>query len=181
MRKVNVVGTSGSGKSTFSSQLAEAMGCDHIEMDLLFWKPNWQQSSDEEFFSKIRQALSGPSWVLDGNYNRTRQVKWQDVDTVVWIDYSLPRTLYQAVTRAIKRCSSGQELWPNTGNIETFKKSFLSRDSILLWTWKTYHSNQKRYLADMDNPHYQHIEFIRLQSPDEAKQFLSQLRLSNVT
>lgn len=181
MRKVNVVGTSGSGKSTFSSKLADALGCDHIEMDALFWKPNWQESNDEELFNKIRGALNGPSWVLDGNYNRTRQVKWQDVDTVVWIDYSLPRTLYQAATRAIKRCCSGQELWPNTGNRETFKKSFFSRNSILLWTLKTYHSNQKRYLADMANPEYQHIEFIRLQTPDEAKRLLSQLSLSNAT
>ena len=181
MQRVNVVGTSGSGKSTFSAQLAKVLECEHIEMDTLFWKPNWQESNDEEFFSSIRQALSGELWVLDGNYNRTRPVKWRDVDTVVWIDYSLARTMFQAVSRAMRRVWTGQELCPNTGNRETFKKSFCSRDSILVWTMKTYHSNQKRYLADMSNPAYEHIEFVRLRSPNEAKQYLADLLQSKVS
>jgi gluconate kinase len=40
MDKVNVVGTSGSGKSTFSQQLARVLDCEYIEMDRLHWKPN---------------------------------------------------------------------------------------------------------------------------------------------
>ncbi|WP_425667377.1 adenylate kinase [Vibrio tubiashii] len=176
MHKVNVVGTSGSGKSTFSAQLASALDCKHIEMDRLFWKPDWQESPDLEFFAKIRNALQGSSWVLDGNYNRTRKVKWENVDTVIWVDYSLPRTLYQAVSRAIQRCITGKELWPGTGNRETFAKSFFSRNSIILWTVKTYHKNQQRYLADMNHPDYQHIRFVRLRSPKQAQQLLEGLR-----
>lgn len=175
MKKINVVGTSGSGKSTFSAQLARHLECPHIEMDRLFWKPNWQESSDEEFFSRLEDELKAPSWVLDGNYNRTRVIKWHNVDTVVWVDYSLSRTLFHAVRRALSRSISGKELWPNTGNRETLRKSFFSRDSILLWTIKTYHSNRARYLADMDNPQYQHIRFVRLTSPAEARRFLCDL------
>lgn len=175
MNKINVIGTSGSGKSTFSAQLARHLECAHIEMDRLFWKPNWQESSDKEFFSRLEDELKAPSWVLDGNYNRTRAIKWHDVDTVIWVDYSLSRTLFHAVRRALSRSISGKELWPNTGNRETLSKSFFSRDSILLWTIKTYHSNRERYLADMDNPQYQHIRFVRLTSPAEARRFLCDL------
>lgn len=175
MRRVNVVGTSGSGKSTFSAELAKVLGCQHIEMDTLFWLPNWQESSDEVFFSNVERALDCPSWVLDGNYNRTRDTKWRDVDTVIWIDYSFARTLLQAVKRAIHRVWTGQELWPNTGNRETFQKSFCSKDSIIAWTIRTYHSNRVRYLDDMRNPDYQHIHFIRLGSPKECQAFLSQI------
>jgi hypothetical protein len=74
--------------------------------------------------------------VLDGNYNRSRPVKWRDVDLVVWVDYSFARTLRQAVWRAISRASRGQELWPGTGNCESFRRAFFSRDSIILWTSK---------------------------------------------
>jgi len=176
MRRVNVVGTSGSGKSTFSAALASVLGCEHIEMDRLFWKPDWQESSDKEFFSNIRGALCASCWVLDGNYNRTRNVKWEKVDTVIWVDYSLARTLYQAVSRAIQRSITGKELWPGTGNRESFAKSFFNRDSIILWTLKTYRSNQQRYLADMNNPDYKHIRFVRLRSPKQAKQLLSLLQ-----
>ena len=51
MNKINVVGTSGSGKSTFSRTLATKLVHPYIEMDAIFWKANWQESSDEEFFS----------------------------------------------------------------------------------------------------------------------------------
>ncbi|USD66807.1 shikimate kinase [Vibrio sp. SCSIO 43136] len=175
MKRINIVGTSGSGKSTFGRQIAQKLNYPYWEMDELFWQPNWVGSDDEAFFSKIEQATCSETWVLDGNYNRTRPVKWKNVDTVIWIDYSKPRTLYHAVTRAIKRIASQQEIWPDTGNKESFGKTFLSRDSILLWTIKTYASNRVRYLEVMSDPQYAHIEFIQLRSPSEAKQFLQSL------
>lgn len=40
------------------------------------------------FFQKIQakldQAKSG--FVIDGNYTRTTHIKWQDIDTVIWLD-----------------------------------------------------------------------------------------------
>lgn len=175
MNKVNVVGTSGSGKSTFSALLARELSCPHIEMDQLFWKANWQESSDVEFFARLSERLNGERWVLDGNYNRTRAIKWREVDTVVWIDYSLIRTLFHALSRVISRSISGRELWPNTGNKESWRKAFFNKDSILLWTIKTYRSNRKRYLSDMHNPDYQHIRFVRLTSPKQARRYLQQM------
>jgi hypothetical protein len=60
---------------------------------------NWQGTPDDEFQAKLAQALqASPDWVLDGNYNRTRPLKWRNVDVVVWVDYGFTRTLWQAVT-----------------------------------------------------------------------------------
>lgn len=42
---INVVGTSASGKSTYSKELAAMLDVQYIEMDLLFWKPNWEESN----------------------------------------------------------------------------------------------------------------------------------------
>lgn len=102
--KINVIGTSGSGKSTLAKQIATALSIPCIEMDRLYWQANWQGTPDNEFQAKLAQALQASSdWVLDGNYNRTRPVKWRNVDVVVWVDYGFTRTLWQAVTRAMKR------------------------------------------------------------------------------
>ena len=57
--RINVIGTSGSGKSTLSKRIAEKLNIPYVEMDALFWKPNWTESSDEEFFPKVAQATSG--------------------------------------------------------------------------------------------------------------------------
>ena len=175
MKKINVVGTSGSGKSTFSRLLASKLGYPYIEMDALFWKPNWEESDDKGFFNKLENELAQETWVLDGNYNRTAKIKWADVDCVIWIDYSFARTTYQASKRAFIRSVTKKELWNKTGNIETFSKSFFSRDSVILWTLKTYKRNILRYTELFNDPEYRHIKFIRIKNPKMAQEYIDQL------
>lgn len=179
MNKINIIGTSGSGKSTFSAQLADTLGIESIEMDAIFWGPNWHWPTDDEFFAKLQTALKPEQWVLDGNYTRTIPIKWHSVDTVIWIDFSLSRTVYQAFTRAVKRIRHGRELWPGTGNKETFKKTFLSRESIIFWTLTNFKKNRRRYAQMMSAPEYSHIRFIRLRSPRACREFLQQLAQSS--
>jgi adenylate kinase family enzyme len=96
--KINVIGTSGSGKSTLSRRLAAQLNVPYIEMDRLYWLPEWQGRSDEDFYALLEETLNAtPGWVLDGNYNRSRPIKWRDVDLVIWLDYGFWRTLRQAV------------------------------------------------------------------------------------
>ncbi|MCF6264134.1 MAG: adenylate kinase [Xanthomonadales bacterium] len=111
------------------------------------------------------------SWVLDGNYTRTIPIKWKQVDTIIWIDFSFTRTLFQALKRAISRILTKEELWPDTNNRESFKKLF-SKDSIILWTLKNYHKNKIKYSLLNKNPEYQAIDIIRLRSPKECQNYL---------
>ncbi len=176
MKKINVIGTSGSGKSTIAKELSKRLNYPYIEMDAVFWGKNWSEPPDEIFFKNLRQALERESWVLDGNYTRSMPIKWQKVDTVVWVDYNFARTLYQAVSRAINRIITQKELWPGTGNRESFKMLF-SKDSIVLWTIKTYHKNRIKYLKAMKDEQYKHIHFIHLRSPKESREFLNKVSL----
>lgn len=71
--KINIIGTSGSGKSTLARRIATELALPCIEMDTLYWLPEWQGTPDDVLFAKLEAALSAtPGWVLDGNYNRTR-------------------------------------------------------------------------------------------------------------
>ncbi len=172
--RINVVGTSGSGKSTFAKSLAEILAIPYFEMDAIFWEPDWTFPEDNELFSKLSAALEGESWVLDGNYTRTLPIKWEDVDTVIWWDFNFPRTLFQATIRAFARVVAKEELWPGTGNRETLRKLF-SRQSILLWTIKTHGRNRKKFTGYMGSPDFSHIKFIRLRSPQEAENYLNKI------
>lgn len=174
--KINIVGTSGSGKSTLSRRLAQRLNVPCIEMDRLYWRADWQGTPDNELYARLEQALAAsPGWVLDGNYNRSRPVKWRHVDLVVWLDYGFGRTLRQAVGRAVSRAWHKKEIWPGTGNRESFRRSFFSRESIIWWTMKTWRANRRRYLADMHNPEYAHIRFIRLRNRRETEAFIASL------
>jgi adenylate kinase family enzyme len=174
--KINVIGTSGSGKSTLARSIAGKLGSPYIELDALFWRPGWKETPDEAFFPRIEAALARhENWVLDGNYTRTQPIKWRNIDMIVWIDYALPRTLYQAVKRATTRAWSQQELWPGTGNRESFQRSFLSRQSIILWTLRTHAENRRKYEALIADPNWQQVRFVRLRSPQQTHAFMRDL------
>lgn len=175
---INVVGTSGSGKTHFSRRLAAAFGVRCVELDRLFWKPGWAASGDDEFLPRIAATLAKGPFVLDGNYSRSIPVKWPVVRTVVWLDYSFALTLRRAIGRALHRCWTQEELWPGTGNRESFRQLF-SRSSIVWWTITTHAQNRKRYESLSQDPQYAHIRFLRLHNPDEAEAFLRQIQAAN--
>jgi adenylate kinase family enzyme len=173
--RINVVGVSGSGKSTFAKRLSGLTGIRYIEMDALYWKPAWTASTDEEFFAKLEQALEEEEWILDGNYSRSQPVKWRNVTMIVWVDYSLARTLWQAVSRAFRRSLTKEELWPGTDNRESFRKSFLSKDSIIWWTITSRRRQRHRYLRLKDDQGRDGPTIIRLRSPREVGRFCTRL------
>jgi len=173
--RINVVGASGSGKSTFCKKLSKVLSIPHIEMDAIFWGPNWHWPSDETFFANLKNELSGDAWILDGNYTRTIPIKWKNVQMVIWLDYSFTRTFFQAIKRAFLRSLTREELWVGTGNKESLRKSFFSKDSIILWTVKTHKRVREKYEKLMMNDAFSYIEFVRLRSPEEAEEFLNKI------
>lgn len=180
MKRINIIGSSGSGKSTFAKALAQKLNFPHIQIDELFWEPNWTEPSDEKFFPKLENALIGDAWVLDGNYSRTRAIKWKDVDTVIWLDYSKLRTTYQVALRCLKRIWRNEELWPGTGNKESISRMF-SRDSIVLYSYRNYDKVRASYLKIMSDPANTYIRFIHLKNPKSAQSFLGRIGLKDAT
>lgn len=174
-QRINVVGSSGSGKSTFSRQLAAILEIPHVEMDAVFWGAEWDWPSDEKFFAKLEKELEPEHWVLDGNYTRTIPIKWRKVQTVIWLDYSFLRTFIQSLKRAVVRAWTQEELWSGTGNRESFKKSFFSKDSIILWSVSNYGKVRKKYDSMIKDEKWSHIDFIRLESPEESTQYLQSI------
>ncbi|MBX2811092.1 MAG: hypothetical protein KTR25_04760 [Myxococcales bacterium] len=174
LQRVNVVGTSGSGKSTFAKRLAELLDAPCIEMDRLYHKPNWEESTSEELVASLNEALKPENWVLDGNYHsKSYQTKWARATCIIWLDMSFARTVTQAFGRAIERIRTKKELWPGTGNRETFRRTFLSRESILLWTLTSYHRVHARYTAvEQERGEFNHVRFVRLSGRQATEQFL---------
>ncbi len=144
--RVNLVGSSGSGKSTLGRALAEALGQPVIEIDDLFWGPNWTPQGDETFLPALAAALEAPQWVLDGNYDRTRALKWARATLVIWVDLPYPLVLWQVFTRTLKRSLGGVRLW-RAGNRESLRRAFCSKESILLWSLQNLGRIRRRYAA----------------------------------
>lgn len=178
MKFINIIGTTASGKTTFSRQLAQKLDLSHIEMDDLFWLDNWQETPDDQFFLKLQSQMNAADegWVLDGNYSRTLPLKLAKLDTIIWLDYSFRLNFYRSIKRAISRAMSQKPLWKSSNNHETFRRSFLSKDSIILWMINHHAKNRQKYLKMMHDPQYQHLQFIRLASPKQAAEFLQKIK-----
>ena len=174
--RINVIGTSGSGKSTFARRIARQQGVLYVELDALHWKANWTESTDDELLTKLAEALSGDEWVLDGNYSRTRPFTWKRVHRVVFLDLPFHIVLYRIILRSLTRGIKGEELW--AGNKESLWKHLFTRDSMILWTLRNFHKIRRKYEALVNKPEYSDIEFIRLRSRKEVddcyKQWSSQ-------
>ncbi len=172
--KILVVGTSGSGKSTLAKNLAQKLQIDDIELDALFWKENWTQSDPEEFRIKISNAMSNaPGWVIHGNYNKVRDLTWGNSKTIIWLDYPKSIVMWRVLKRSLLRIFRSESLW--AGNKESFKKTFLSKESIILWAWQTYALRRKQYTDLISDPNYKHIQIIQFKKPAEAESFLNSI------
>ena len=101
--RINVVGASGSGKSSLAKQIAQSLKLTYFEIDEIFWLPNWQEPDDEDFFEDIDQVVQKEAWVLDGNYRRLQQIKWQRAQVVVWIDLPYLQIIWQLIKRTYLR------------------------------------------------------------------------------
>ena len=128
--RIVVVGATGSGKTTLAAQLAQAFDMPHIELDALYWGPNWTEPPRKEFRQRVRMALTGSCWVTDGNYSKARDLIWQKATDLVWLDYALPLIWSRLFRRAIRRIYHQEELWQ--GNRESWRGQFFSRDSLFL-------------------------------------------------
>lgn len=173
MKYINIIGTSGSGKTTLAKQLSSQLGLAYIELDNLFWLDDWIESGDELFFSQLKQQmdLHPEGWVIDGNYSKTQHIKWEKVDTIIWIDLPFYLNFYQSVSRTLHRVLTQKNLWTNSNNKERLSM-MLSRDSIIFWMIKTHAKNRKKYQKLMSHQDYQHIQFIHLKSRKEINAFL---------
>jgi adenylate kinase family enzyme len=99
MKKVLVIGSGGSGKTTFSKQLAARTGLPLIHLDQLFWRPGWDPTPDAEWDLVIAELSARDAWIMDGNYGRTIALRMSAADTVIFLD--LPRRL--CTWRIVKR------------------------------------------------------------------------------
>jgi len=165
-----VIGTSGSGKSTFARALASARGVPYIELDELFWLEDWAHLQREEFCSRTVAATAADSWVVDGNYSAIREVLWPRATDIIWLNFSRSTVYSRIIRRTFVRVATRQELW--AGNRESFTKAFLSRDSVLLWAFTTFGKNRLKYSALRSLPEYSHLTWHEFNHPSEAKEFL---------
>ena len=104
-RRAIVIGCPGSGKTTFSKRLADKIGVPIFHLDAIWHLPDRTHITREKFDTRLAEILSLDSWIIDGNYSRTIEVRMRECDTVFLFDLPTDVCIDGAISRIGKaRC-----------------------------------------------------------------------------
>lgn len=118
MKKVIIIGCPGSGKSTFSRALHERTGLPLYHLDMLNWNSDRTTVSKEVFRERLQSVLALDSWIIDGNYGSTMEMRMTECDTVFFLDF--PYEICIDGIRERKGKSRSDMPWTETEDDEEF-------------------------------------------------------------
>jgi adenylate kinase family enzyme len=168
MKKILVIGSGGSGKSTFSRQLGEALGIEVIHLDRLYWQPGWVETPKPEWRVRVEELTGREAWIMDGNYSGTLDVRLEACDTVVFLD--VPRLV--CTWRVLKRVMmyrSGGRADMAEGCDERFNLNFMR------WIW-TYPSRRHPKILKLLAEKARDKKVVVLRTRAEIESFLETAR-----
>src|SRR2546429_7614988 len=87
--RILILGRTGSGKTTLARELAAARGVPHVELDSLYFGPDFSTAPPSILRERTSEAIAGERWVTDGNKRAVRDLVWPRADTVIWLDYGV--------------------------------------------------------------------------------------------
>jgi adenylate kinase family enzyme len=174
-KRIVVVGVTGSGKSLLAEKLARKLDLDYIELDALYWKPGWVESSGEEFRAAVDAATRTPGWTLAGNYGKVRDIVWLRAEAVIWLDYPFLVVLGRLWRRTWRRWWTKELLWGT--NYERLFPQFKlwSKESLFNWLVQSYGRHKRQFPQLFARPEYKHLMVYRFTQPGDLEAWLDHL------
>ena len=174
-KRIVVIGVTGCGKSVLAEKLAQRLGLDFIELDALYWKPDWVESGDEEFRQKVELATRAPAWALAGNYNKVRDLVWPRAEALVWLDYPFLVAFVRQWKRTLQRWWTQEPLWGTNYERLLPQLEFWSKKSLFYWQVYSYRRHKWLYPQLIASPEYSHLKFFHFTNPGETEIWLDSL------
>lgn len=168
MRRVLVIGSGGSGKSTFSNRLGKLLNIEVLHLDTFFWHPGWVETPKSEWQKKDEELLCRNAWIMDGNYSGTLDTRFKACDTVIFLDISRIVCVWRVLKRAImyrnKRRPYIAEGCPERLSLE-----------FILWIWN-YPGQTRPKIVRMFESNHDQKKIIWLRSQRDIESFLEKTR-----
>jgi adenylate kinase family enzyme len=173
--RIQVVGSSGAGKTMLARALASRLGLAHVELDEIHWQANWSPRDTDDMRCAVAAALAIPRFVVDGNYGDVADAIRPRIDTVLWLDYTFALAMRQVVVRTVRRLIVRESLW--NGNRECLRLT-LSKDSIIFWVIQTHERRAREFPLRFAAPPYDAMTVIRFRNSTQIKRWLARLSVA---
>lgn len=177
--RILIVGRTGSGKTTLARELAAALGVPHVELDSLYFGPDFSRAPRALLRERTNAAIAGDYWVTDGNKRAVRDLAWPRADTLIWLDYPLYVSLWRLAKRALTRTSTLSAQAVQTGRRRGLPKQMLAAARGVLTALMSHRGQRREYPRLFAQPANQHLAVARLGSPHATRQWFA--RVTEVT
>lgn len=165
MRRIIVIGSGGSGKSTFSRRLGEATGIEVIHLDKLHWRPNWAEPTKDEWRRIVEQKIKDKEWILDGNFGGTMEMRMAACDAVIFLEMPRLVCVYRILKRAVIYYNKTRPDMA-AGCYERFDWQFVK------WVWN-YPARTKPKVEELLKRFENERSIIRLKSKKDIENFFA--------
>jgi adenylate kinase family enzyme len=175
-RRITIHGHSGSGKSRLAHIIGARLNLSVIELDALYHVNNWNDTPLDEFRAKIERITeSSPNgWVSAGNYFRVKDLLMDQADVVVWLRLPFHIVYWRLLWRTIRDLFTKKPIWEGGALIESWKQTFATQDSILLWGIKHWKPHIRGMTAALDTTP-EDVTILILRSSRAVNDFVNQL------
>ena len=167
MERVLIIGCGGSGKSTLALKLGKKTGLPVVHLDQIYWSPgNWEHLKKEDFDRILKMVLEKTSWILDGNFNRTLELRLEKCDTVIYLDFSRAQCIMGWLKRVVTNWGAARpDMAP--GCNEWFDPEFAK------WIWNFNKQNREKYLTILGAQKGKEIHILR--NRRQVREFLDKI------
>jgi energy-coupling factor transporter ATP-binding protein EcfA2 len=180
-KRIVIIGRTGSGKTTLARELAAALGVPHVELDALYFGPNFSTVPLSVLRERTIAAIANDRWVTDGNKRAVRDLVWPRADTIVWLDYSLAVSLWRLGKRALWRTSVLQKQAAEAGEKTGLPRQFLSGAKGVLTALRSHRGQRREFPRLFAKPENQHLAVVRLRSPRATRRWLARVTEERTT
>ncbi len=106
--RIMVLGPSNAGKSTLALAISEKLDIAVVHLDQLQHLPDtdWQARDEEDFKALHAEAILEESWIMDGNYSRLMQARFERATGVILITSSPWIRLFRYLKRSLRPAAS---------------------------------------------------------------------------
>lgn len=166
MKRVAVIGSGGSGKTTFSVELARITGLPLFHLDEYYWRPGWVETPMDVWRAVQSELVAKERWIIEGNYSSTYDLRLSRVDTVIVLAPPRRTCLYRVLKRVAVNWHQSVQA---PGCPEHFDVSFLH------WVWRFPYDARPR-LEEALERHCGRFTVIKLTTAESTRSYLEQQR-----
>lgn len=163
MKKIIIIGSPGAGKSVFSKKLSEITKIPLYHIDMLYYNADGTHISREELKEKFEEIFNEEKWIIDGNYQKTIEMRLKECDTAILLDFPTEVCIEGAKSRIGKKREDMP--WIEKCFDETFKETIIN-----------FKKEKSPQIYEMLNKYKEGREIIILKSREEADDFIEKVQ-----